>query len=464
MTPFKVSCDHCDASFKISDASKIGKRVKCPKCAELFTIVDPNADDEYGNDFEEEEEEEAPPVRRSPRPGAKSSGKSKKKRSADGPPIAMWAGIGGISLVVVLGVLWATGMFGGGNAKQQVAATANGSVFAALLDRLPGDTEIIVRVRPKDILASTFATELRTPQFDQQLQSPNPLLPGTTVAGIESLTLAMSGVSQFMVDQKMKSADAPVAMPRSAPPFPNDPLIVITLTDSVTPASLNLSAENGESYGGATIYKRPEPQAPGTPPFLSIIDPNSVAIGTEKQIKGLLDQQSASGLSADFQFLEDGGQLSVAICPRGLQQQVERLSAAKIELPQFHKELQKFAERGGKAMGLQLALTTGLEASVVMQGADTAKTAALEADLKSRVQAALDGLATPQMAANPILGQFKPVLEGIKVTTTGDRVSARAVVPKETLLTVGNIGYSMAAPMMGLGAGGTTAAPPAKAP
>ena len=103
--PLKVECPHCGGSLKLKDRSAEGKKVRCPKCQEVFKITLPAEADELevyddfgGDDFggdEEMPEEEVPKKSKSL---GKSSKKSKKRKSAPLP----WALIGMVAGVLVL--------------------------------------------------------------------------------------------------------------------------------------------------------------------------------------------------------------------------------------------------------------------------------------------------------------------------------------------------------------------------
>jgi predicted Zn finger-like uncharacterized protein len=464
MTPFKVSCEHCDASFKISDASKIGKRVKCPKCAEPFTIRNPDGDADEEDEFGDEDD--MPQARSSRRiPSKKPTGKRKKSSSKNDSPVMLWAGIGAVVVVVALGGLWAGGFLGGGAAvakpqEPAVPKLPTAGSLAMVLDRLPAETEVLLHFRVKDALASPLAMGLRTPEFDAQLKSPNPFVPGTTVSDINTMTVAMVGVTEFLSEQKLKMASSGSSVRPTGPPIPTDPLILVALNDPINTSLLGFTPEQTLKHGEMTYYKRAEGLPPGAPDCLAIIDARLIAVGNESRVKAALDQQSASGLAADFGFLESRSHVTLAVCPRFLKQQIDRLAVSNIEFPQALNVLNQFQQKGGKTLGLQLELQTGLETQVAVLAAEEAQAGALQAEFDTLIKSARESFASPAMASNPMIGPFKDVVEAIKVTTTGARIAASASIPKETLTNVGGMAYGMAAPMISGGFGGPPTAPP----
>ncbi len=443
MAPFKVSCEHCDASFKISDASKIGKRVKCPKCAEPFTIRNPDAeDDEIDDEFDEE------PVARPARRPAGKKAAPKSKPSSDGNSTLIYVGGGAAAVVLIFGLMWLGGMFGGSTPPQPVAQKpaapppADAVPIAALLDRLPPDTEVVMHFRIKDALASPLATGLRTPQFDAQLQSPNPIIPGTTASGINSLTVALSNVTLSLSEQKR------IGGPPGALPIAVEPIVFVTLNDPLTPEFLNFPPESAIQHGSNTIYKRPGPAMPGMPPCLCIVEPKVVLLGTEPQVKAVLDQSSPSGMAGDFNVVDGQSHVMLAICPRAIQQQIERLAINNMESPALHTQINRFSSKGGKAMGVFLTLTSDLEGGVLLQATAAEKLADVQATLEEQVKSMHEAFQSPAMASNPMLSPLKPIVDAVNVSSAGDRVTASATVPKDTLVALGQSAMALAGPMM----------------
>lgn len=138
--PFRTLCSHCEARLSIKDAGLVGKRIKCPKCQELF-VVEPLEEEEAEDEAprkpaskmanrsrdddasekrlpkkkpaeEEEEEDEEPRARKSrdeddeddDRPKKKKK-KKKEKKSAGPPWILIGGGVAAIAVVAVVLIL-----------------------------------------------------------------------------------------------------------------------------------------------------------------------------------------------------------------------------------------------------------------------------------------------------------------------------------------------------------------------
>ena len=146
------ACPGCSAKFSVTDKSKLGKKIRCPKCQEVFTPEIPDDDDDEMLNFENENEDEDDdqPVEPIPRrkgvaagsggKGQRRSGKSNNGGSAGGnfklPMI-----VGGVVLVVLIGVgLAFTGLLGGHPPATPVAAT---------LDQAPTPASAPANAAPK---------------------------------------------------------------------------------------------------------------------------------------------------------------------------------------------------------------------------------------------------------------------------------------------------------------------------
>lgn len=200
MARVTVTCPGCEARLNLPDASKLGKKIKCPKCSDIF--VAKTEDD----DLDEELDEEVAPSRSSrgrKRPAA--AGKKppgKKKPSKGGANVPLIAG-GVVALVALIGIgLFLAGFFS--SKPQQVAQapapqgpppiTANERILA--LRWMPPDTEALVHFKVADIwqapLMQSFVNESYFAPVAQTLTQYTGLKP----TEIESVTMGFSDVDK----------------------------------------------------------------------------------------------------------------------------------------------------------------------------------------------------------------------------------------------------------------------------
>ena len=122
-----IECPACAARLNLADRSKLGKKIKCPKCSEIF-VAETSDEDILDDDDDFEEESEKPSSRKRAAAGGKDSSNGSKRGSAKGSsskessklPLI----IGGVVALigVVGGGLYFSGAFGG---KELPMAPAN---------------------------------------------------------------------------------------------------------------------------------------------------------------------------------------------------------------------------------------------------------------------------------------------------------------------------------------------------
>ncbi len=137
----KVECTHCAAVLNLKDESKVGKRIKCPKCQQPFTITVSSEDEFSGEDEEEfvdlQAEEPAPQPARSGKGKAgakgtsgtkskgKGKGKSKKKPESGGMLVPLLIGGGVLAVLLIGGLVFFLTRGGDAPAVAEKAAAAD---------------------------------------------------------------------------------------------------------------------------------------------------------------------------------------------------------------------------------------------------------------------------------------------------------------------------------------------------
>ena len=110
----QIQCPACSARMNAPDTA-IGKRIKCPKCAEAFVVEEPDADEGFevieeavrakpksravavvDDDEDDDEEDERP----------KKKARKGKKKPAASQPIGLWIGAGVVALLLIGGGLF----------------------------------------------------------------------------------------------------------------------------------------------------------------------------------------------------------------------------------------------------------------------------------------------------------------------------------------------------------------------
>ncbi|MFG0333976.1 MAG: hypothetical protein ACF8TS_11490 [Maioricimonas sp. JB049] len=256
MAAITVHCTHCGAGLKLKDRSKLGKKVACPKCRQPFVLTasDDAGDDEWDDLGSMQSTGRALP----PRPSAASSkSKPKKKATSDGGgQTGLLIGVGVLAILVVCGAgIWLAGSFlGEGDdapppAADAAVAEASGVDAAAVetapsepadghgspaggpearpaasaaakdvdLAWLPSDTELLIRLRPADLIATPLVQGLMEggggedpfAAIEQQIGvSPREI--EAVAIGIPGVTDAIRGSTTDKQSEELKTGGMPL--------------------------------------------------------------------------------------------------------------------------------------------------------------------------------------------------------------------------------------------------------------
>ena len=90
-----VECPSCLAKLNLADSSKLGKKIRCPKCTEVFTPEASDDDEEFDDEIEDEPKRGAS---KKPSVGGAAASKGAKKGAKKGG-----ASGGGSNLPVIIG-------------------------------------------------------------------------------------------------------------------------------------------------------------------------------------------------------------------------------------------------------------------------------------------------------------------------------------------------------------------------
>jgi hypothetical protein len=258
--PHVVECPVCFASLKLKAPPKRGSRLKCPKCAGVFS---PDADEPAAAVEDDEPAEDDLPVSRS-RSRGKAAGKGKKKQKPAN--LAVPIAIAVVALVLiggVVGLFLARDKLFGGPRTVDLA-------YCQVPNR-----SMSLEFRVQEFLQSPAVTDAirNGPQFGQSSPAMKELF-GAEIGDIESMQAQISappgGMNAMM-----------------ASPAPADALMILKCRKTLTrPSSANFD------HQGIMCYRVNEggPNAMGTKPdTMFFANDSTVVIGKETTVRQILD-------------------------------------------------------------------------------------------------------------------------------------------------------------------------------
>ncbi len=314
-----IQCPGCSAKLAISDESKLGKKIRCSKCSEVFVAKALKAggsaapakpkpkpkksdEDEFNFDDmemedksepeEEESEEESKPVRSKAgaKKGTKAKGKTKKKSSGGNLPLI----IGGVVVVVLLLAVGGYFLFSGGEpvAAPAPPPVAPAPVAAAVVQDFPNDKILALKWLPQDtelIIHLKIADVWQAPLLQGLLSGPQAAggvaqmqqMTGLAPTDLESVTIGLKNVEQLQGKMAMMAFGGPpptdasgLVVMRSKKPVEVSKIQQL-IVQSIPNQVAKVADHNGKSYIEVT-----PPSAPAGfgPPPTSI--PGAVPAGT----------------------------------------------------------------------------------------------------------------------------------------------------------------------------------------
>lgn len=439
--PVAIECPACLATLKVPE-DKLGKKIRCPKCTEVFVAEASEAVEDFDPD-----EERRP---------ARGKGAVKKGSKKSGSGLLIGGIVGGVALVAVAGVAIFLMSSGGGNdapapqgaqmapavaasptpaaadpaAAMAASMSAHGAMSAGAahgapqaapatapaasavtpptanapaapfvsqsssgpakldLSWIPAESELIIDLRPAAIWAA--------PALQQALKHPFVLLgigqmqamTGIAPADIESLTIAL----------RLPGPKDPAAPPAGMALSPGaetpevaevQPVIVMRLKKPVLESlwerpDLPLQVAD---YAGQTVRKFSPPPANGKQLTFAIHQPNELMIvaGLEGTVQSLIDAKGDARLFADWAPLDPNLQLQIAGRPKDLAPQ---WAAARMSAPSGDADQERLVaalEKHLRAFSLGLQLTDGIELASHFQADSEAGGQALAEALKPQL-------------------------------------------------------------------------------
>lgn len=358
-----IQCPGCSAKLAISDASKLGKKIKCSKCGEVFVAKagggakgakptkpapakkPPKSDEEDFNfddmdlednseDFEDESADEETPVRKSKSSGKKpvAKGKSKGKGKGKGKsgnklPLI----IGGVAAVVVLAGVGVWLLMGSKDeaappAQQPVAAAPAAAPAAPPQDSpndkilslkwLPQDTELIIHLKIADVWQAPLLKGLLSgPQVTgvlQQMQEATGLAP----TDVESLTIGIKNFQQLQGAGAMMAlggpppTDAPgLAVVRSKKPV-DITKIQQFIVQAVGSPGTKLADRNGKPYIEA---QSPKPGGKTSGGWFA--DANTLLLGPTDELFAAMDRGETVTPRQEFRTVDASPHLLFVVAP-----------------------------------------------------------------------------------------------------------------------------------------------------
>ena len=473
-----VMCPGCSAKLAVSDASKLGKKIRCSKCSEVFVAKAASSsgtksakpaksappaktkkksdDDEFNFDdmemedkseFDDEESEDEAPVAKSKAKATsktavkKGNGKGKGKSSGNNLPLIIGGSVAAV-LIVGVGLYF---LLSGGEAPavapvaQQPAGIAPAVAPAAqnfpgdrslALKWLPQETELIVHLKVGDLwiapLLQGFLGSPQTKPLIQQMQQFTGLAP----TDIESITIGMRDL-QGMQGQAMM-----LAMGGQAPKNPQA-LIVVRSKKPVDPAALSsqiaqagaatgmkLADHSGKQYVEAPAAK-PGDKAMGA----WFADTTTLIGGPTDELFAAMDRGETITPRNEFRAVDPSPHLLFVIAPKNPQSMSQSTPLPPGTSPAA-AEILKTIQESMSAVSFGVSVRGGADLQTSLVCKDTAGSSKLKTNLEALIAETKPAFAAKKATTPPLLFELgEMLLNNVQITEQNQVVKLASNVP-----------------------------------
>lgn len=474
-----VVCTGCSAKLAVSDASKLGKKIRCSKCSEVFVAKAASAnatksakpskpappakkkksdDDEFNFDdmemedkseFDDDDSEDEAPVVKSKAkatsksPVKKGKGKGKGKSSGNNLPLIIGGSVAAL-LIVGVGLYF---LLSGGEppaaapVAQQPVGVAPAVLAAPAVQNFPGDrilalkwlpqeTEVIVHLKVGDLWSAPLLQGLvaspQTKPIVQQMQQFTGLAP----TDIESITIGVRDL-QGMQGQAMM-----MAMGGQAPKNQHT-LIVVRSKKPVDPAALSSQIAQAGAATGMKLADHGGKQyieAPAAKPGDKVMgawfaDANTLVGGPTDELFAAMDRGESITPRNEFRAVDPSPHLLFVVAPKNPQamsQSAPIPPGASPAAAEIQKAIQETLT--GVSFGVSVRGGADLQTSLVCK--DSAGSSKLKASFEALIVEAKQSFAAKKATAPPLLFELgEMLLNNVQITDQNQVVKLVTNVP-----------------------------------
>lgn len=441
--PLQSKCPHCGKVLTLKSQAAVGKKARCPGCAEPFVVKlmgrskpdeEELEDDDWqsaveeswqsdADEDEDEDYEEERPSRRSARSssGSRSSSRGRKpvrkKRSSAGMPNWLKGVLIGAAALVVVGGL-GFGLF------KAVSGLSFGSNVIDLA-WLPGDGDMYAQVKIREINSSPMIAQVK-----EQLQQ-NPMISnmlnqtGNEPWKLEDLDwMTMAGVDMAdMVQRRSRpfgGAAGPAQVVKRA-----DPKMMGVIYLSRALAETDLEAKYGAKtdVSGKGLFRDAR-----SGQHYCLVEPQVVLFGNDEMIRAAISRGPKAPRVSRIDFMGGSHQIAFAMAPSTVIPEEVTVNGTTAEA-----RLEQNLRKGMKAVSIGVSFNADLDVDVRFQCFKSGDAGAVKTELDA-VLAGLKGKFDAQTAAVPAeMQQFvsigKDTLQSIAASQNGSVVGVTGKVP-----------------------------------
>ena len=470
-----IECPECSAKLNLSDSSKLGKKIKCPKCSEIFVAEAPEDDDLFDDDEDPDDEPRSSSrgkrgsagPKESAKGGKKGSGKGNSSEDSSNMPLILGGIVGVIGLV-------AGGLFFGGVFKSAPLPAPTTTMPATMPEQMavapvqpvsappappqvspaekilglrwmPPETDLLIHAKVADIWQAPLLKEpLSNPTVTSSLKDFEKHF-GMPPSEIESISFGFVDFSGSLLALKQENDKSPQAAPPpgsmgfGGPPipmnFPNLRYVVVIKTRK--PLDLKVFSEGApnaalQEKNGKTFFE--VPAIPNMTPANGGWSPDSTTLilATTKELMATLERGETSVPRKEFKSIDHLPQLVIAGAVSSSLEAIKKSAEDSMtELPGLIVSEIKASDDYGLKMGsLGLTIKGGFDVQFTTISSTDEGAKKLKAEMEQnlgQMRSQFDGFKT---IAPPLIAELGEMLfANLKIEARSQTVTAATNIP-----------------------------------
>ena len=435
-----IECPGCSAKLNLPDSSKLGKKIKCPKCAEVFVakVADEAIDD---LDDDEAPARSAGGKKRPSSGGKKPSAMKGRSSSGGGANVPLMAGGAVAAVLLIAAGLYFSGMFGGAKplpappvavippvaappeVKPPVVAPAITAAEKTLALRwMPTDTQLLLHAKISDLWQAPLLKGLVEMPQAAMIKTGLQTSWGLSPTDIETITVGLADLQelQTMVAATFMGIPVSPALPKM--------LVVVRTKKSLSLDELlrSLPVQSAEHNGKKYFESKKSGEPAGW-----IADPMTLIVAAPAELKAAMDRGETVAPRKELSVMDAASHVVIVFAPKDPKALSQGMEAPPVPgNPPEVLEMEKALKESFAAFGLGLSIRGGfdLQTSFALSNADGAKK--VKAGVDKGIAEGRTQFEQFKATAQPLLGELGDLLlTNLKVDEQNQIVKVSTGIP-----------------------------------
>jgi hypothetical protein len=430
MARVSVQCPGCLAKLNLPDDSKIGKKIKCPKCSDIFVA---ELDDEEESD---EIEDEAPARSGGKRrPGAGKKGAGAKSKSGGGGSTGLLIGGGAVAAIAVIGlILFMLGVFSSKPeplpvVEQPVAAPPpvaqappgpppmSEAEKILALRWMPTDTETYLHLKVADLWKAPLLKQLvESPQASEALKQ-FPAFAYVAPTDIDSVSVGVGDMQGIMMTRA-----------RGLPTGTGVKMLAVVRSRKPLTLESMLSADSGAKiveYGGKKYI-----ESPGQQEGVWLPDSTTLVAGSTAELKAAMDRGETNIPRKELLLMDPKSHVVMIVAPKDLKSLQQGAPPVPPDASPEIAAMTKSMQESMTAIGIGVNIRGGFDLNTAVKLRDSQNATTVKTGLDAGIADLRKSFELFKISGQPLFAELGDMLlNNLKLEGQSDTVRLATSIP-----------------------------------